>query len=106
MTSTDYEFKKIESHWRQNWEETGLFKMDPDDPREKYYCLMMFPYPSGTLHIGHFRNYVIGDAVVRYKLMRGFNVLSPMGWDALGLPAENAAIKAKIHPRECTLKNI
>lgn len=106
MTKPEYDFAKIETKWQKYWDETGLFTVDLDDKRPKYYCLMMFPYPSGTLHVGHGRNYIIGDALVRYKIMRGFNVLSPMGWDAFGLPAENAAIKHGIHPAEWTNKNI
>jgi leucyl-tRNA synthetase len=84
----------------------GLFHMDPASPKPKYYCLMMFPYPSGELHVGHGRNYIIGDVVVRYKLMKGFNVLSPMGWDAFGLPAENYAIRHNLHPAVSTRGNI
>jgi len=101
-----YPFSEIEPKWQQSWNETGLFKTDLSDTANKYYCLMMFPYPSGKLHVGHGRNYIIGDAVVRYKKMRGYNVLSPMGWDAFGLPAENAAIKTGTPPRESTLANI
>ncbi|MDH3346023.1 MAG: leucine--tRNA ligase, partial [Kiritimatiellaceae bacterium] len=101
-----YPFSEIEPKWQQNWADTGLFKTDLSDTENKYYCLMMFPYPSGKLHVGHGRNYIIGDAVVRYKKMRGHNVLSPMGWDAFGLPAENAAIKTGTPPRESTLANI
>ncbi|MBI9021529.1 MAG: leucine--tRNA ligase, partial [Verrucomicrobia bacterium] len=101
-----YPFSEIEPKWQKSWADTGLFKTDLSDTENKYYCLMMFPYPSGKLHVGHGRNYIIGDAVVRYKKMRGFNVLSPMGWDAFGLPAENAAIKTGTPPRESTLANI
>ena len=101
-----YPFYEIEQKWQSFWEDSGLFKVDTEETKNKYYCLMMFPYPSGTLHVGHGRNYIIGDAVVRYKKMRGYNVLSPMGWDAFGLPAENAAIKSGTHPRESTLNNI
>ncbi len=101
-----YNFSELEPKWREYWEKCGLFRMQADSAGEKFYCLVMFPYPSGTLHVGHARNYVIGDVVVRYKLMRGFNVLSPMGWDAFGLPAENAAIKEKVRPSEFTSKNI
>ncbi|MFH1504017.1 MAG: leucine--tRNA ligase [Candidatus Omnitrophota bacterium] len=99
--------KEIDKKWQNFWEEQGTFKVDTKGAsKPKYYCLVMFPYPSSELHVGHARNYVIGDAVARYKKMRGFYVLSPMGWDAFGLPAENQAIKHKIHPREWTLKNI
>lgn len=102
-----YPFLTVEPKWQNFWfKERNLFKMDERSPKKKYYCLVMFPYPSGDLHVGHGRNYIIGDCVVRYKLMRGYNVLSPMGWDAFGLPAENAALKSGVHPREWTLKNI
>ncbi len=101
-----YPFAEIEPRWRRYWEEEGLFHTDTDAAGNKYYCLMMFPYPSAALHVGHGRNYIIGDAVARYKKMRGYNVLAPMGWDAFGLPAENAAIKTGIHPRESTMRNI
>ncbi|MBI2870202.1 MAG: leucine--tRNA ligase [Candidatus Omnitrophica bacterium] len=106
MPEAAYPFKEIESKWQARWSEMGLFRMDPASPKPKYYCLVMFPYPSAALHVGHGRNYIIGDAVVRYKLMRGFNVLSPMGWDAFGLPAENAAIQRGIHPKTSALNNI
>jgi len=101
-----YPFKKIEKKWQKAWEKKGLFKMDPKSSKEKYYCLMMFPYPSASLHVGHGRNYIIGDVVARYKIMHKLNVLAPMGWDAFGLPAENAAIKSGIHPKTSTLNNI
>ena len=101
-----YPFDKIESKWQKFWCDKGLFKVDTADYKDKYYCLMMFPYPSAALHVGHGRNYIIGDVVARYKMMRGFNVLTPMGFDAFGLPAENAAIKGGIHPEESTLNNI
>jgi len=98
--------QQIDKKWQAYWQKQGLFQADLDSSGEKYYCLVMFPYPSAELHVGHARNYVIGDAVARYKLMQGFGVLSPMGWDAFGLPAENQAIKHKVHPQEWTLKNI
>jgi leucyl-tRNA synthetase len=101
-----YPFSEIEPKWQAYWEEQELFKVDTSTAENKYYCLMMFPYPSGTLHVGHGRNYIIGDAVTRYKMMQGKRVLSPMGWDAFGLPAENAAIKTGTPPRESTLNNI
>ena len=106
MAQEFYSFKEIEVKWHKKWEKMGLFKMDQNSPKKKYYCLMMFPYPSAALHVGHGRNYIIGDSVTRYKIMRGYNVLSPMGFDAFGLPAENAAIKNKIHPETSTLNNI
>lgn len=101
-----YPFREIEPRWQKSWEENELFKMDTGHADKKYYCLVMFPYPSAALHVGHGRNYIIGDAVVRYKMIRGFRVLSPMGFDAFGLPAENAAIKNNIHPEVSTLQNI
>ncbi|MDP8258136.1 MAG: leucine--tRNA ligase [Candidatus Aadella gelida] len=102
----NYRSKEIENKWQVKWKETGLFNVCSKEVKDKYYCLMMFPYPSAALHVGHGRNYILGDVVARYKMMRGFNVLSPMGWDAFGLPAENAAIKNGIHPAESTRNNI
>ncbi|MBI4398485.1 MAG: leucine--tRNA ligase [Candidatus Omnitrophica bacterium] len=101
-----YPFSEIEPKWQAYWESQKIFQVDLGDVRPKYYCLVMFPYPSAALHVGHGRNYILGDAVARYKLMRGFNVLSPMGFDAFGLPAENAALKTNIHPKVSTLANI
>ncbi|MBI3696006.1 MAG: leucine--tRNA ligase [Acidobacteria bacterium] len=103
----EYDHKAIEEKWQSRWEQQpDLFHADVDPSRPKYYLLEMLPYPSGTLHMGHIRNYAIGDALARYKWMRGYSVLHPMGWDAFGLPAENAAIKNKRPPREYTLSNI
>lgn len=101
-----YPFDKIEPKWQKHWEKIGLFRADTSGHKNKYYCLMMFPYPSASLHVGHGRNYIIGDVVARYKMMKGLNVLTPMGWDAFGLPAENAAIKSGLHPKISTFKNI
>ncbi|PKK90590.1 MAG: leucine--tRNA ligase [Candidatus Wallbacteria bacterium HGW-Wallbacteria-1] len=101
-----YNPHEIEPKWQEEWLNSGRFHMELSAPGQKYYCLMMFPYPSGDLHVGHGRNYIIGDAVARYHLMRGYNVLAPMGWDALGLPAENAAIKNNTHPGDWTVRNI
>jgi leucyl-tRNA synthetase len=100
-----YPFKEIESKWQRIWEESKLYQA-PDHPEKKYYMLVMFAYPSGDIHIGHFRNFIIGDVVARYKMMHGYQVLHPFGWDAFGLPAEIAAIKRKTHPKEWTMENI
>ena len=102
----EYNPQEIEPKWQQQWEAADLFRVTEDPARPKYYVLEMLPYPSGTLHMGHIRNYSIGDALARYKWMQGFSVLHPMGWDAFGLPAENAAIKSQRAPREYTLSNI
>ena len=101
-----YDFKEIEEKWQLCWEERKQFRVTEDPSRPKYYLLEMYPYPSGRIHMGHVRNYSIGDVVARYKRMRGYNVLHPMGWDAFGLPAENAAIENNIHPAIWTEDNI
>jgi leucyl-tRNA synthetase len=98
------DLKHISDKWQKKWEETGIFKVEKDSKKEKYYCLEMYPYPSGKLHIGHVRNYSIGDSYARFKRMNGFNVLYPMGYDSFGLPAENAAIQNKTHPKTWTEK--
>ncbi len=96
----------LEKKWQEFWERGKYFHVNTSEGKDKFYTLVMFPYPSGTLHVGHCRNYIIGDALTRYKKMRGFRVLSPMGWDAFGLPAENAAIKSGVHPLSWTRNNI
>lgn len=102
-----YNFKKIEKKWQQKWVEDNQYKTDTTDTsKPNYYTLEMFPYPSGKIHMGHVRNYSIGDVVARFKKMEGYNVLHPMGWDSFGLPAENAAIKHGIHPHKWTMENI
>ena len=101
-----YDPQAIEQAAQQHWQDNNSFAVNPDDSREKYYCLSMLPYPSGKLHMGHVRNYTIGDVISRFQRMQGKNVLQPMGWDAFGMPAENAAIKNKVPPAHWTKQNI
>ena len=103
---TDYRPQELDRKWQQRWASTRAFEVTEDRSKPKYYCLEMFAYPSGHAHVGHVRNYIIGDVMARTKRMRGYNVLHPFGWDAFGLPAENAAIKSGIHPEQSTRANI
>ena len=102
----EYHPQELDQKWQAHWAATQAFEVTEDPSKPKFYCLEMFAYPSGHAHVGHVRNYIIGDVVARLKRLQGFNVLHPFGWDAFGLPAENAAIKSGIHPETSTLGNI
>jgi leucyl-tRNA synthetase len=106
MAAAQYDAQAIEKKWQDRWESEGTYQVDNDDPRPPYYVLCMYPYPSGPAHMGHVRNYTFGDLLVRHKTMQGHAVLSPLGFDSFGLPAENAAIKTGVHPRPFTDEKI
>ena len=103
---TQYDFKNIEPKWQERWSADRTFEVKRDPSRPKFYTLPMLPYPSGRIHMGHVRNYALGDVIARFRRRRGYNVLHTIGWDALGLPAENAAMKNNVQPYDWTMENI